>query len=76
MTRPTASDLDQFTAAADLWLRRCNNRPADGVPVSRTELRAVLGVSAGVHLDKQGRIAWISEGRAFTAEPVKEESAE
>lgn len=70
MTRPTAAELEQLIATAEKWLRRCNGKPAEGIPVSGAQLRAVLDTSPGVRFDRQGRIAWRGDGRAFTAEPV------
>lgn len=82
MNRPAAEYLDDILSVAEKWLRRCNGHPADGIPVSRQDLRTVLLASTDVHLDEKDRIAWRAGGpmsidnRTFTAEPVSIEAPE
>lgn len=73
MNRPDPAFLDQITAAAPTWLRRCNGRPSEGIATSPAALRTVLAASTDVARDRQGRITWRGAGRIFTAEPIVED---
>lgn len=75
MKRPDPARLDEVTSVAETWLRRCNNKPAQGKIVSRNNLRAVLATSTNVTVDKNDVIAWTAAGQPFTAEPVRDEPA-
>lgn len=73
MNRPDRAYLAEITGAAEEWLRRCNNRPWEGLPVGRANLRVVLAASIDVHVNDRGWITWRAAGRKFTAEPVPAE---
>lgn len=73
MRRPNPGRLDEVTSVAEMWLRRCNSKPAQGMVVGRNTLRAVLANSTDVTVDQNGVIAWIAAGMPFTAEPVRDE---
>jgi hypothetical protein len=70
MRPPDPAYLDEITGTAQKWIRRCNNRPAAGVPTRRADLRVVLASSADVRLGDDGLIRWKAAAGAFTAEPV------
>lgn len=77
MNRPDPAWLIEITAPAEKWRRRCNGRPADGIPVTRYELRVVLAASVDVKLTPEGFITWRAADNGispqFTAKPVQEE---
>lgn len=56
--------------AAEMWTRRCNGQPIEGVLVSRRGLLVVLQTSHHVRADALGVITWIGTAGQFTAEPV------
>lgn len=74
MNRPPAQFLDDITAPAETWLRRCNNQPPEGWLVSRKALRDVLAFSttSNVSANDNGVITWFGEAGEFTAEPVRD----
>jgi hypothetical protein len=71
MRRPDPARLDEITAVAEKWLRRCNSQPPEGVLTSRADLRAVLAASTDVAVYDDGTIIWVGAGRQFSAEPVR-----
>lgn len=73
MNRPPAQYLDDITATAETWLRRCNDQPPEGWLVSRKALRDVLAFSttSNVSADEKGVISWLGEAGKFSAEPVR-----
>jgi hypothetical protein len=73
VTRHDPAVLDEITAVAEKWLRRCNGQPAEGILIDRATLRAVLAASAAVRVGPGGVVSWRSDGRGFTAEPVRDE---
>lgn len=73
MSQPHPQVLDQITAVAEKWRRRCNGLPAEGIPVGADELRAVLTVSTGITVYDDGTITWRGPAGQFTAEPVRDE---
>jgi len=74
MNRPTPAYLDEITSGTDRWLRRCNGKPAVGIPVSQHGLRIVLGDSRNVTVDADGVITWTGPAGTFTAEPVRDDA--
>ena len=74
MTRPPAQYLDDITACAETWLRRCNGQPTEGWLVSRNALRDVLALSTtrNVSADENDVITGLGEAGKFTAEPVRD----
>lgn len=68
---PDPDRLDEITAVAEKWLRRCNSQPPEGVLTGRADLRAVLAFSTDVAVYDDGTIVWTGAGRRFTAEPVR-----
>lgn len=73
MTTRDRAYLDEITAGAEQWIRRCHGQPAAGIRVRRADLRTVLAASDDVHRDDRGWIAWRGGGQEFTAEPVPAE---
>lgn len=73
MRRPDPARLDEVTSVAETWLRRCNGKPTQGMPVGRSNLRAVLATSTNVAVDKNNVIAWVVAGMPFTAEPARDD---
>lgn len=76
MTRHDPEMLDRITSTAEHWLRRCNKQPAEGKPIDRQGLRVVLAMSEAVAARADGEITWRSDGRTFTAEPIRDEPAD
>lgn len=74
MTRHDPAVLDRITGVSEQWLRKCNNQPPEGKPIGRRELRVVLAMSAAVAARADGVITWRSNGRTFTAEPVRDDA--
>ena len=56
MTHLDPARLDQLTATAEKWLRRCNGRPAAGILIGRNNLRIVLAASKAVTVYDDGTI--------------------
>jgi hypothetical protein len=75
MSRPDPARLDQITATAEKWLRRCNGRPKAGILVGRANLRAVLAASKAIAVYDDGTITWQAVAGQFSAEPVQPDSA-
>lgn len=75
MKPPDPAYLDEITGTATRWIRRCNGRPAAGIPTRRADLRVVLAASDDVRLGADGLIRWKGAGTAFTAEPILPEPA-
>lgn len=75
MNRPAPDYLDQITAVAERWVRRCNGQPAVGIPVSARGLRIVLAGSSDISAEESGVISWTSSARRFTAEPILDAAA-
>lgn len=76
MSRPDPIYIDQLTAGAERWLRRCNNKPGEGIPIGRESLRQQLAISADVKVDGRGWITWPGTAGTFSAEPVPNEPPE
>lgn len=72
--RYSAEWLDQITAVADQWLRRCNGQPKAGIPINRHGLRIVLAASQNVAVSATGVITWRAQSGEFTAEPVRDDA--
>lgn len=72
MSRPSPAYLDEITAVASQWVRRCNGKPAVGKPVSARGLRIVLASSSNVRAEADGTIKWSATAGEFTAEPVRD----
>lgn len=73
MRRPDLARLDEVTAIAEKWRRRCNSLPAEGVLTGRVFLRMALAASTDVVVYSDGKITWVGAGRQFSAEPVRDE---
>ncbi len=67
--RFSAEWLDEITAPAEKWRRRCNGHPVEGILITARSLRVVLVESTNVSVD-EGVISWTKDGRQFSAEPV------
>ena len=67
--------LDRISTA-ETWLRRCNEQPPEGKPISRQGLRVVLATSSAVATRADGVITWRLDGRTFTAEPVRDDAGD
>lgn len=71
--------LDEITAPAEKWRRRCGSYPGgypiEGVLVTARSLRVVLAVSTNISVDAKRVITWTNGlGRQFSAEPVYDEA--
>ncbi|TMC48043.1 MAG: hypothetical protein E6J20_19130 [Chloroflexi bacterium] len=72
MTHLDPARLDQLTATAEKWLRRCNGHPEAGIRIGRNNLRAVLAASRAVTVYDDGTITWQATSGQFSAEPVQQ----
>jgi hypothetical protein len=71
--RFSAEWLDEITAPAEKWRRRCNGYPAEGILITARSLRVVLVERVGVSVNDEGVISWTDgSGRQFTAAPVRD----
>jgi hypothetical protein len=75
MMRSSAASIFELRLGTEKYLRRCNELPAEGIPISGIDLAAVLVASVDVELDTAGRITWRAPGNkksVFTATPASE----
>lgn len=70
--RPDPETLNEITAVAEKWLRRCNGFPDEGILIGRAGLRVIVSMGESVAADSHGAITWWVNKRKFTAEPVRD----
>lgn len=75
MTPEKRELLKKIAGSAEVWRRRCNGQPQEGILMSRRQLLAILSISNAVATGAGGLITWRADGRVFTAEPVRDEAA-
>jgi len=75
MTPDKRELLTTIAGSAEMWRRRCNGKPMQGIPVSSRQLLSILSISDAVATGAGGLVTWRANGCVFTAEPVLDGAA-